>query len=53
MSSTLRKNGIPANKIKAKGYGENQLVNACADGVKCTENEHQLNRRTELKIKLD
>ena len=49
----IKQNGIPADKIIAKGYGEKQLVNKCADGVKCTENEHQLNRRTELKIKLD
>jgi outer membrane protein OmpA-like peptidoglycan-associated protein len=49
----IKEKGIAADKIIAKGYGEKQLVNACADGVKCTENEHQLNRRTELKIKLD
>jgi outer membrane protein OmpA-like peptidoglycan-associated protein/tetratricopeptide (TPR) repeat protein len=42
--------GIKANRIKAKGYGESQLVNKCADGVKCTEEEHQKNRRTEVKI---
>jgi len=45
--------GIPANKISAKGYGEKQLVNRCADGVKCSEANHQLNRRTTLEIKLD
>ena len=49
----IKEKGISADKILAKGYGEKQLVNKCADGVKCTENEHQLNRRTELKIKLD
>ncbi len=26
----IKKNGIPANKIIAKGYGEKQLVNKCA-----------------------
>lgn len=49
----IKKNGVPANKIIAKGYGEKQLVNACADGVKCSEADHQLNRRTTLEIKLD
>ncbi|MFT7498425.1 MAG: outer membrane protein OmpA-like peptidoglycan-associated protein, partial [Porticoccaceae bacterium] len=44
-------NGIDSNRIFAKGYGELQLVNGCAKGVKCTEEEHQLNRRTEFVIK--
>ena len=30
--------------------GENQLRNGCADGVNCSEEEHQYNRRTELKV---
>ena len=42
--------GVQTSKIKAKGYGEAQLVNKCKDGVKCTEEEHQDNRRTEVKI---
>jgi peptidoglycan-associated lipoprotein len=42
--------GISPNRIIAKGYGESQLVNQCADGVTCTEDEHQLNRRTEFKV---
>jgi len=36
--------------LKAKGYGETKLLNKCKDGVKCTEEEHQLNRRTEFRI---
>ncbi|RBQ01844.1 OmpA family protein [Pedobacter miscanthi] len=42
--------GIDKNRITAKGYGETQLLNKCANGVNCTEEEHQLNRRTEFKI---
>jgi len=42
--------GIDKNRITAKGYGERQLTNACADGVKCTDIEHQANRRTEFKV---
>lgn len=26
------------------------LFNECADGVECTEEQHQLNRRTEFRI---
>jgi outer membrane protein OmpA-like peptidoglycan-associated protein len=36
--------------IYAIGYGETKLVNHCSDGVRCTESEHALNRRTEFVI---
>ncbi len=42
--------GIDPARLRAKGYGESQLVNKCADGVACTEEEHQQNRRTEFKV---
>ncbi|WP_430468328.1 OmpA family protein [Winogradskyella ouciana] len=39
--------GIDADRIEsAIGYGESQLLNKCANRVKCTEEEHQLNRRS-------
>ena len=43
--------GIKASRLQAKGYGETLLTNKCADGVSCTDEEHQANRRTEFKIK--
>lgn len=42
--------GIAKERLTAKGYGESQLVNKCADGVQCTEEEHQLNRRSQFII---
>ncbi len=42
--------GVDKTRITAKGYGERQLVNQCADGVNCTVAEHQANRRTEFKV---
>jgi len=42
--------GIDANRITAKGYGETQIINQCTEGVKCSESEHQQNRRTEFVI---
>ena len=42
--------GISSARITAKGYGERQLVNKCANDVSCTEEEHQQNRRTEFKV---
>src|SRR5690554_990160 len=48
--SYLIDKGVNENHIIAKGYGESQLVNKCSNGVKCSEQEHQGNRRTEIKI---
>lgn len=42
--------GIDPARLTAKGYGESKLINKCADGVPCSESEHQSNRRTEFKI---
>ncbi|MBK6282454.1 MAG: OmpA family protein [Draconibacterium sp.] len=42
--------GIETNRIKAKGYGETQLINRCKNGVECSDDEHRQNRRTEFKI---
>ncbi|NLP58379.1 OmpA family protein [Lutibacter sp. B1] len=43
--------GISRDRLTGKGYGEKMLTNKCANGVKCTEEEHQMNRRTEFVIK--
>lgn len=42
--------GIARDRMVAKGYGETQLVNRCADGVACSPAEHQANRRTEVTV---
>ncbi len=42
--------GIAAQRIMAQGFGESRLRNRCADGTVCTEQEHQWNRRTEIRI---
>ena len=46
----LYSKGIARDRIIGKGYGETMLLNQCAKGVKCTEEEHQKNRRTEFKV---
>ncbi len=46
----LMSKGIPGTRIKAVGYGETKLKNHCADGVKCSDAEHAVNRRTEVKV---
>lgn len=46
----LIQKGIRASRIKAKGLGETQIRNRCTDGVECSDDEHQYNRRTEVKV---
>lgn len=46
----LKNKGISTKRLKANGYGETMPVNKCKDGVDCTEEEYQQNRRTEIKI---
>jgi outer membrane protein OmpA-like peptidoglycan-associated protein/tetratricopeptide (TPR) repeat protein len=48
--SYIINSGIAKTRIVAKGYGETKLINRCADGVQCSEEEHQQNRRTEFMI---
>jgi outer membrane protein OmpA-like peptidoglycan-associated protein len=42
--------GISPDRIISKGYGETRLLNHCSNGVKCTEAQHRVNRRTEFRI---
>lgn len=42
--------GIERSRMVAKGYGEARLLNHCGNGVQCSEDEHQANRRTEIKV---
>ncbi len=42
--------GISRKRITGKGFGETKLLNNCSNDVECTEEQHQVNRRTELKV---
>jgi len=47
----ILKNGkFDSSRIVGIGYGESRLINRCADDVKCSEKEHQMNRRTHFEI---
>lgn len=46
-------NGIDRSRLTAKGYGESQVINGCRNGVSCTEEQHQANRRSEFIINID
>lgn len=43
--------GISRKRISPKGFGETKIKNHCKDGVKCSDNEHAVNRRVELFVK--
>lgn len=42
--------GIDSSRLKSEGLGESELINNCSNGVKCSEAEHQKNRRSEFII---
>lgn len=46
----LDRGKVNPNQMTAQGYGESELLNECEDGVKCSEDKHKINRRTELKL---
>ena len=43
--------GINANRVTAKGYGESVPIIKCKTDDSCSEEEHELNRRSEFVIK--
>jgi outer membrane protein OmpA-like peptidoglycan-associated protein len=44
----LIEKGVDPSRIEKRNYGESILTNNCADGVDCSEEQHQFNRRTEI-----
>ena len=41
---------IDKDRVTGKGFGETQLVNKCSNDIPCSDEEHQLNRRSEFII---
>ncbi len=48
----LESRGVASSRLKAIGHGEDEPVNNCIDGVYCPEEQHRLNRRSSVTIKL-
>ncbi len=42
--------GISKDRLESEGYGETKLINKCSNGVKCSDKQHELNRRSEFII---
>ncbi len=45
--------GVSSSRIRIEYFGESNLVNNCTDGVPCTPEQQQLNRRSEFFISKD
>jgi len=46
----LQLRGIDRARMKPVGYGETRIINRCTNGVRCSDDEHRQNRRTEFTI---
>jgi len=42
--------GVDPNRLLYQGFGETKLLNRCSNGVDCTEEEHEVNRRSIVKV---
>ena len=49
-SAYMVSKGIARDRLQSEGFGETRLVNNCGNGVECSKEEHQLNRRSEFLI---
>lgn len=52
VTNYLANRGINKSRIEAHGFGEELILNKCSDGVECSDEEHSLNRRAEIKIQI-
>jgi outer membrane protein OmpA-like peptidoglycan-associated protein len=46
----LLSKGIAGERMTGIGHGESMLSNRCSDGVRCTREEHQANRRSDITV---
>jgi outer membrane protein OmpA-like peptidoglycan-associated protein len=42
--------GVSKSRIESQAFGEELILNRCSDGVVCSEEDHSLNRRVEIKV---
>lgn len=46
----LIRKGIGTDRVKVMGYGETQLLNHCSNEVNCSDEEHDMNQRIEIRF---
>ncbi len=44
----IDRGGISRDRVSGNGYGETEIINRCTNGVKCSDAEHEQNRRSEF-----
>jgi len=49
-SDYIASKGIDPKRILYQGFGETKLLNKCTNGVDCTEEQHEVNRRSIVKV---
>ncbi|WP_373056853.1 OmpA family protein [Zunongwangia sp. H14] len=49
----LANKGVETSRISGRGYGETAVLNRCVNHVPCTEQEHEVNRRSEFILAID
>ncbi|WP_083644871.1 OmpA family protein [Christiangramia flava] len=49
----LIEKGVDSLRISGRGYGENEPVNNCRNGVPCSEADHERNRRSEFILSIN
>lgn len=42
--------GVDSNRMIYQGYGETRLLNNCGNGVDCADEQHEVNRRSIVKV---
>ncbi len=50
MKYIIDKGNIDKSRLSGRGYGETAIVNECINDINCSEEKHQLNRRSEFII---
>lgn len=48
MTEYLSARGVSPDRVRLEWFGESHLINDCGNGQPCSEEYHQLNRRSEL-----
>jgi len=49
-SNYMASKGIDPSRMQSQGFGETRLLNRCTNGATCTEEEHEVNRRSIVKV---
>lgn len=49
-SDYIASKGVDPKRMLYQGFGESKLLNKCANGIDCAEEQHEVNRRSIVKV---